>query len=308
MRPSIDRYFMDMARLVASRSTCLRRSVGCVLIDKRRHVLATGYNGVAAGAAHCNEPAAAHPSGTLRFPHACRGANARSGQALDSCFAVHAEQNAILQCSDVYSIDIAYVTTFPCSSCTKLLLNTSCHTIIFASLYSDDSLSAWSDAGRVARMFNDDEPASIYRDVVTVFGCDALTPWRLAIAHICSRSSDTLSVPTAVMRILRRWPTPQRLYDADISLEAMLRALGLSMHELCELRDVSRSVNIHGGLNIVAPAPLIDRIQESINVFCHDKLPDVCIDPGTGLWVEWRRRRVIPQERQLCVLKSLSYP
>ena len=55
VRPPRDTYFMKMAALVAERSTCLRRSVGCVLVNGRHHVLATGYNGVASGLPHCNE-------------------------------------------------------------------------------------------------------------------------------------------------------------------------------------------------------------------------------------------------------------
>lgn len=145
MRPDIDRYFMDMARLVASRSTCVRRHVGCVLVSARGHVLATGYNGVPAKAPHCNETVAG------LYPYACPGANAPSGTQLDACLAVHAEQNAILQCGDAYAIAKAYVTTFPCPSCAKLLLNTSCREIVFADPYGKgEGLDMWARAGRKA--------------------------------------------------------------------------------------------------------------------------------------------------------------
>ena len=123
-RPSKDEYFMDMALLVSERSTCLRRKVGAVLINKRKHVLATGYNGVASGQPHC-----------LDIP--CIGANSSSGTDLDLCEAVHAEQNALLQCRNVFEIDTCYVTVSPCMTCTKLLLNTSCQTIIFEEDYVD---------------------------------------------------------------------------------------------------------------------------------------------------------------------------
>lgn len=123
-RPSKDEYFMDMALLVSERSTCLRRKVGAVLINKRKHVLATGYNGVASGQPHC-----------LDIP--CIGANSPSGTDLDLCEAVHAEQNALLQCRNVFEIDTCYVTVSPCMTCTKLLLNTSCQTIIFEEDYVD---------------------------------------------------------------------------------------------------------------------------------------------------------------------------
>lgn len=137
MRPAVDDYFMDMARLAARRATCARRSVGCVLVDQRRHVLATGYNGVAAGMPHCNEG------------HPCSGACAPSGTRLDECEAIHAEQNALLQCRDVNAIDVAYVTVFPCITCTKLLLNTSCRRIVTLTDYSDHhGRLLWIRAGR----------------------------------------------------------------------------------------------------------------------------------------------------------------
>ena len=103
-RPSKDEYFMDMALLVSERSTCLRRKVGAVLINKRKHVLATGYNGVASGQPHC-----------LDIP--CIGANSASGTDLDLCEAVHAEQNALLQCRNVFEIDTCV------EICTLLLIS-----------------------------------------------------------------------------------------------------------------------------------------------------------------------------------------
>lgn len=125
-RPNVDDYFLAMAELVATRSTCCRRNVGCVLVDSRNHVLATGYNGVAAGVAHC-----------IDVP--CPGANLPSGTGLDKCEAIHAEQNAILQCKDVAAIKTAYITTSPCHTCTKLLMNTGCKRIVFIKAYTDES-------------------------------------------------------------------------------------------------------------------------------------------------------------------------
>jgi dCMP deaminase len=136
-RPSKTEWFLDMAELVARRSTCARRSVGCVLVNERGHVLATGYNGVAAGLPHCNEG------------HPCPGATAPSGTALDSCEAVHAEQNALLQCRDVFSIFTAYVTVSPCTTCVKLLLSTSTRHLVFRERYPHPAaLELWTRAGR----------------------------------------------------------------------------------------------------------------------------------------------------------------
>ena len=134
-----------MAELVSTRATCIRRSVGCVLVDARKHVLATGYNGVAAGLPHCNMYDPLHETG---YPHACKGAFMPHGTGLDCCQAIHAEQNALLQCKDVYEIDTCYVTTTPCIHCTKLLLNTSCKTIVAPEVYDKEAVKFWVDAGR----------------------------------------------------------------------------------------------------------------------------------------------------------------
>jgi dCMP deaminase len=155
MRPSRDEWAMGLAQLTAKRSTCLRRKVGAVLLNERGHVLATGYNGVAAGMPHCNEATDTCEDGTHRetikvYGHSCSGAHALSGQSLDSCQAIHAEQNALLQCRDVYAIHTAYVTASPCITCCKLLLNTGCQRIVFLDAYPHSSArDLWVGAGRI---------------------------------------------------------------------------------------------------------------------------------------------------------------
>ncbi|HKJ87617.1 MAG TPA: hypothetical protein VKA48_03830 [Gammaproteobacteria bacterium] len=187
-RPTKDTYFLRMAELVATRATCLRRQAGCVLVDRFGHVLATGYNGRPAGFNHCNhveketfETAAeagrrygdlfrageaanldtrdlrgghlpgddADPA-VYRWPHPCRGAAAASGSGLDGCEAVHAEQNALLQCPDVQEIRTVYVTVSPCIHCVKMLLNTGATTVLFREPYPHDETSRqlWEDHQR----------------------------------------------------------------------------------------------------------------------------------------------------------------
>jgi dCMP deaminase len=85
-------------------------------------VLSTGYNGKPRGFGHC-----------IQSP--CEGSLSPSGTNLDSCEAVHAEQNALLQCKNVNEIHSAYLTDSPCMSCVKLLLNTSCSHIHFLREY-----------------------------------------------------------------------------------------------------------------------------------------------------------------------------
>lgn len=124
-RPSKDEYFLRMAQLVATRGTCARRQVGCVLVSSRGHVIATGYNGPPAGRAHCVDSP-------------CPAALAEPGTRLDECFAIHAEQNALLQCHDVYAIETAYITVAPCATCLKLFLNTSCRRLVVGGWYAPD--------------------------------------------------------------------------------------------------------------------------------------------------------------------------
>jgi dCMP deaminase len=173
MRPTRDSINLSIARVVATRSTCLRRSVGCVLTDVSGHILSTGYNGVARGVPHCNdsmvarfhhfteftfavdglrasgvitkdaqvEPAPEGPYMVSYYPDACRGSNSPSGTNLDGCGAIHAEQNALLQCPDVSLIHTCYCTTAPCVTCTKLLMNTGCQRIIFIEDYPQSGAS-----------------------------------------------------------------------------------------------------------------------------------------------------------------------
>ena len=145
MRPSRDQWAMEMAAITAGRSTCLRRHVGAVLLDPRGHVIATGYNGVAAGLKHCNE----YHTEFSEFIDACPGAKSPSGTNLDGCEAIHAEQNALLQCSNVHTISTCYATTSPCITCVKLLLNTSCRRIVFYEQYPHiESQKLWEKANR----------------------------------------------------------------------------------------------------------------------------------------------------------------
>jgi dCMP deaminase len=117
-----DGYYLNIAKAVSLAGTCPRRQVGCVLVNSKGHIIATGYNGVARWLPHCSE-------------HPCPGANKQSGEGLDACEAIHAEQNALLQCSDVHDIAACYVTVSPCIHCIKLLMNTSVKRIVFINEY-----------------------------------------------------------------------------------------------------------------------------------------------------------------------------
>jgi dCMP deaminase len=147
MRISRDEWGLELAKVTARRGTCCRRQVGCVLVDKDGHVLSTGYNGVAAGLPHCNsEQPMLHLDRSIEitYPNACAGAKSPSGTNLDSCQAIHAEQNALLQCKDVREVHTCYVTCSPCVTCVKLLMNTGCRRIVFGEVYPhSDAKNLW---------------------------------------------------------------------------------------------------------------------------------------------------------------------
>lgn len=138
-RISKDQLYLEIAELIATRGTCARRQVGCVLVDKHGRILSTGYNGVASGQPHCSDPA-----------HRCSGADSPSGTNLGACQAIHAEQNAILFLPDPFAVDTAYLTDTPCESCMKLLLGTSCNRIVANRSYPHtEAISLWLSTGRL---------------------------------------------------------------------------------------------------------------------------------------------------------------
>lgn len=127
-RPTWDEYFMTIAREVATRSTCLRRQIGAVIVKDKR-ILATGYNGAPSGLAHCGEV------GCLR-----QQLGIPSGTQHELCRAIHAEQNAVVQAAR-YGICIEgaslYTTCQPCVMCTKILLNAGIVEIVYCGEYPD---------------------------------------------------------------------------------------------------------------------------------------------------------------------------
>lgn len=127
-RPSWDSYFMQMAQVVAGRSTCLRRQVGAVMV-KDKQILSTGYNGSPSGLQHCDE------IGCLR-----QSLGVPSGERHEICRAVHAEQNALVQAAKhgvaITGADL-YTTHQPCVLCTKLLINAGIRRVIFTHSYPD---------------------------------------------------------------------------------------------------------------------------------------------------------------------------
>lgn len=122
MRKSWKEYFKDITKIVATRSTCDRAMVGCVIVNKDNRIVSTGYNGSVTGNPHCDD--VGH---TLRDGH---------------CIAtIHAEMNALLYCAkEGISVNncSAYITHFPCLNCTKSLIQAGIKEIYYIEDYRVD--------------------------------------------------------------------------------------------------------------------------------------------------------------------------
>jgi len=130
MRQSWPDYFMNIARQVATRSTCLRRQVGAVAVSPENRILGTGYNGALPGALHCDE------AGCLR-----NKLGIPSGQRQEICRAQHAEAN-VCNFAARYGVALlgatVYVTAQPCTTCVKAMVTSGIKQVIFDSDYPDD--------------------------------------------------------------------------------------------------------------------------------------------------------------------------
>jgi dCMP deaminase len=121
-RPGWDEYFMNIARVVASRSNCLRRKVAAIIVKDKR-VISTGYNGTPRGTVNCNEGGCPRCSG-----------RSTPGTNLDECLCSHGEENAIVQASyhGVSLKDATIYTTFaPCLMCAKMIINSGICEVVF---------------------------------------------------------------------------------------------------------------------------------------------------------------------------------
>lgn len=138
-RPDIDEYFLKIASVVAERSTCRRHHVGAVAV-RDKHILATGYNGAAAGLKDCLE------LGCLRDDM-----NIPSGTRHEICRAIHAEQNVIIQAA-LHGVSLEgatiYVTHSPCILCAKMLANARIKRYVTFGNYADEAFKElFAEAG-----------------------------------------------------------------------------------------------------------------------------------------------------------------
>ena len=138
-RPDVDQYFLKITSVVAERSTCRRHHMGAVAV-KNKHILATGYNGAAAGLKDCLE------LGCLRDEQ-----KIPSGERHEICRGIHAEQNVIVQAS-LHGVSLEgstiYCTHTPCVLCAKMLVNAKIARFVTFGHYNDDSFKGlFQEAG-----------------------------------------------------------------------------------------------------------------------------------------------------------------
>ncbi len=126
-RPSWDEYFAKIAEDVAKRSTCIRHQFGAVIVNDRKEIVATGYNGPVRGAVHCIDV------GCLKDK-----CGIASGTGHDICQAVHAEQNALLQAGKLSRGSTLYVNAFPCKICARLSVNAGIVRFVTSGTYTDE--------------------------------------------------------------------------------------------------------------------------------------------------------------------------
>ena len=128
-RPSWDQYFLEIAKVVAKRSSCVRRQIGAVIVKDRR-ILTTGYNGAPSGLPHCIE------IGCMRDE-----LNIESGTRHEMCRALHSEMNAIIQAAQ-HGVSTKgatlYCTHQPCSVCSRMLINAGIVRIVYTGDYPDE--------------------------------------------------------------------------------------------------------------------------------------------------------------------------
>ena len=143
-RPSWDEYFMNIAKAVATRSSCSRRKVGAIIVKDRR-IITTGYNGTPKGIKNCNEGGCPRCS-----------SDTPSGTKLDECTCSHGEENAIVQAA-YHGIStkggVLYVTFTPCLNCAKMLINAGIREVVYDEHYSVDQKASelLQEAGVILR-------------------------------------------------------------------------------------------------------------------------------------------------------------
>jgi dCMP deaminase len=126
-RPTWDEYFINIVHQLKKRSTCTRRQFGAIVVNSKKEIVSTGYNGVVRGAEHCED------AGCIKDEM-----GVESGMGHGICPAVHAEQNALIQAGKDAEGATLYLNGFPCKICARLIVNSGIKRLIMSGDYSDE--------------------------------------------------------------------------------------------------------------------------------------------------------------------------
>lgn len=150
-RPDWDQYFIDLAKAAATRATCDRAQVGCVLVKDNR-VLSTGYNASISGHPHCDE------AGHIIIDSSC-------------VRAAHAEENAVVTAAR-FGISVAettaYTTHFPCWRCFRMLANAGVKRIVFLNIKTNSLSKQLLDEYLSSKISIEDSEGSTLSDLKDV--------------------------------------------------------------------------------------------------------------------------------------------
>ncbi|KAI1173134.1 cytidine deaminase-like protein [Nemania sp. FL0916] len=148
LRPSWDSYFMALASLAARRCNCMKRAVGCVVVDSKRRVISTGYNGTPRNLTNCMDGGCAR----------CNSGDVGSGMSLATCLCLHAEENALLEAGRERIRDgsVLYCNTCPCLTCSIKIVQVGISEVVYSQGYSMDGETArvFLSAGVKLRQFS----------------------------------------------------------------------------------------------------------------------------------------------------------
>lgn len=148
-RPGWDEYFMNIAKTVSTRSSCMKRHTGAIIVKDKR-IISTGYNGTPRGIRNCNE------GGCPRCNNFSEG-----GTNLEECFCSHGEENAIVQAA-YHGISIKeatlYTTFSPCLLCAKMIINGGISEVVYNAEYplSKTAMQLLKEAGVILKQFKID--------------------------------------------------------------------------------------------------------------------------------------------------------
>lgn len=126
-RPTWDEYFINIVHQLKKRSTCTRRQFGAIVVNSKKEIISTGFNGVVRGAEHCED------IGCIKDDM-----GVESGMGHGICPAVHAEQNALIQAGKEAEGATLYLNGFPCKICARLIVNSGIKRLIMSGDYSDE--------------------------------------------------------------------------------------------------------------------------------------------------------------------------